>query len=160
MSGSTFQPPIHLDPNQDPAQQTAFINQNFQTIASTLESNSFRIVTGGLTSVSSDGSATNWTTVAHNLGFAPVVFAYLTGVNLSGITSNGNIPLPTWAGASVDTLKSTALNGGVAKPVFIMSSWIEAVADATNFYVVLYNATGASISALPVQYYLVQQVSS
>lgn len=36
MSGSSFQPPINLDPNQDPSQQTAFINQNFQQLANSL----------------------------------------------------------------------------------------------------------------------------
>lgn len=157
MSGSTFQPPIHLDPTQNAGQQTAFINQNFQQIASTLETNSFRIVDRGVVSVSSDGSTANWTTYAHNLGFVPIPFAYLTRVTLSGITTNGNIPLPTFTSLNIDTLKSTALNGGVARPIDIFGTWMEAVADDTNLYVILYNATGSSISALDVQFYLVQQ---
>ena len=36
MAGSSFQPPIHLDPNQEPGQQMAFINQNFQAVANSL----------------------------------------------------------------------------------------------------------------------------
>lgn len=160
MSGSTFQPPIHLDPTQDADQQTAFINQNFQTIASTLETNSIRIVSRGTTSIGSSGASSNWNTIPHNLGFAPVVFAYLAGVTLSGITTNANIPLPTWTSATIDTIKATALNGGVAIPSVIFSTWMEAVADTTNLYVILYNATGASISNLTVQYYLGQQPAS
>ena len=157
MGASTFQPPIHLDPTQDQGQQTAFINQNFQAIAATLETNSFRIVDDGVVAVSSNGATASWSTYAHNLGFAPIPFAYLTNVNLSGITSAGNIPLPTFTNLNIDTLKSTALNGGVACPIDIFGTWMEAVADETNLYVVLYNATGSAIGPLDVQFYLVQQ---
>lgn len=160
MPGSTFQPPIHLDPTQDAPQQTSFINQNFQALSSVLESNSFRIVNQNQTSIGSTGAPTTWNTIPHNLGFAPIVFAYLTNVNLSGIATAANIPLPTWTGAAIDTIKSTATNSGNAQPIFIFSSWIEAVADATNLYVILYNATGATINPLTVQYYLVQQPSN
>lgn len=36
MPASNFQPPIHIDPTQDSAQQVSFINQNFQSLASAL----------------------------------------------------------------------------------------------------------------------------
>lgn len=163
-SGSTFQPPIHLDPSQNPSQQTAFINQNFQTIASILETNSFRIVKRGNTAISSTGSTINWVTVPHNLGFAPVPFVFLNDISRTAgttvITGSGNIAFPTWSSLTLDTIKSSATNSGNALPIVAFQTFFDAVADETNLYIFLYNATGSSISAFNVGYYLIQQAAT
>jgi len=86
MSGSTFQPPIHLDPTQDNSQQVAFINQNFQTLASALETNSFRIIDDPIISLttlnfSKTGPGiflqTALTTFSHGLSFTPQIIPYV-----------------------------------------------------------------------------------
>lgn len=93
---STFQPPINLNPDQDSSQQTAFINQNFQSLASALETNSFRVVKQG--SISIDGGTAHSTTgnfafvqsasipQPHGLDFVPVVIGYLGGAILPSST--------------------------------------------------------------------------
>lgn len=72
---STFQPPIVISAEQDPAQQAAFINQNFQSLASGLETNSFRIVSQGVVTIPASGAATAQIAVTHNLGFVPTALA-------------------------------------------------------------------------------------
>lgn len=163
MAGSTFQPPIHLDPSQDNNQQTSFINQNFQTIASTLETNSFRIVTQGITSLTTSGAGTSIKTIPHNLGFSPIPFVYLTGqTRTSGslTITNANIPFPTWGfNFTSDTILATATSSGIARPLAGFQAYFDCVADTTNLYVFLINST-ASSGTFNIQYYLVQQPSS
>lgn len=87
MSGSTFQPPILISPEQDNPQQTAFINQNFLSLASELEANSIRVVQSGnftinaVTITASAGTygAVNTTVggVTHNLGYVPAWIAFM-----------------------------------------------------------------------------------
>lgn len=109
MAGSTFQPPIHLDPNQDPAQQVAFINQNFQSLASTLETNSFRVVdtiNGTFPAVTVAGNTGGWAlanninTIPHNLGITPLPFGTFfdgtTYIQLPDTKLNGNSTTPYW----------------------------------------------------------------
>lgn len=159
--GSTFQPPIHIDPTQDPSAQVSFINQNFQTIASTLETNSFRIVSSGEAGISSNGATVTWNSVPHNLGFAPIPFAFLTGVTVTAgasvISSDANIPIPTYTNATFDTVKASAMNSGNALPIVAFNTYIEVFCDTTNLYIVLYNATGSTVANHNIQYYLVQQ---
>lgn len=147
---STFQPPIHLDPTQDAAQQTAFINQNFQTLASALETNSFRIVKVGTISVvqgSVTGSAGIYeslfgqTIVAHNLPFTPIVQAYLN-----------------FGGSYIQT-PYTAVNNISSSSTAWTTYYIST--DATNIYFQYQGAifgggtiAGATFTA---NYYLLQQ---
>lgn len=162
MSGSTFQPPIHLDPTQGADQQTAFINQNFQTLASALETNSFRIVVGPITTgITTSGNSVDTVTIAHGLGYAPIPFGFMNDVTITGpsgiITNNGNLPLPTWVSLTGDTIKSTATNSGVALPIIAFKIYVQIVSDATNVYILLINATGSGGTTYNVTYYLTQQ---
>jgi hypothetical protein len=104
--------------------------------------NSFEIAQTGVTSVGATASTNNWVTVAHNLGYTPRPAAYLDGVNLGSIFSNGIMPLPTFINSSI--------SGGV----YQFNSYMYVGADSTNVYFILINATGVPISAFPVKYYL------
>lgn len=163
MAASTFQPPIHLDPNQDPSQQSAFINENFQTITSTLETNSFRIVQEAQVSSSNSGNTISVKTIPHNLGFAPIPFVYLTGQTRtlgSLVITNANIPLPTWGlTLFLDTVLATATQSGTARPFTPFQIYFDCVADATNLYIFIFNASATPVN-YNFQYYLVQQPSS
>lgn len=148
MAGSTFQPPIHLDPTQDSGQQTAFINQNFQSLAAALETNSLRIVLEGdntMPSVIATAAAANWghntsaKAVPHNLGYIPIVIAALNLGTYSFIPITRMVlPSPNTPGWE--------------------SNYI--AADETNLYLNVDVTTfGANLSAggASVKYYLIQQ---
>lgn len=160
MSGPTFQPPIHLDPNQDPAQQTAFINQNFLSLANALESNSFRIVSSGETSLASAnfitasnsyGSGTGFAfpvtqTIPHKLNYIPFPLA---------VVDNGNnyIPLPY------------TFNGGNGTNYYVQFT-VKAQTDINNLYIAIdafgYNSPafgggGIPSPSLSIKYFLLQQ---
>lgn len=96
MSGSTFQPPINLDPTQDAGQQTAFINQNFQSLAAGLQANSFRVIDQGTAVIGQSshagGSISTVTTVASfsaTYSFIPILLAFI--VSNTGDGNIGNI---------------------------------------------------------------------
>lgn len=86
MAGSTFQPPIHLDPTQDEAQQVAFINQNFQSLAAVLQTNSLKITDQGKAiipstshvtgSISSNDATVTLTQIYTSL---PIVLSFIVG---------------------------------------------------------------------------------
>lgn len=157
MAGPSFQPPIHLDPSQDAAQQTSFINQNFLSLASTLETNSFRVVKGPLTmQVSSSGGLVNWTTVPHGLDFTPIVFGFINNANISLITTSGSLILPSWTEINIDIIKGTATNSGNAVPVVAFSTYAQIIVDDINVYGVLFNAKGVPVAPLTLTYYLFQ----
>lgn len=142
---STFQPPIHLDPNQDSGQQTAFINQNFQTLAAALESNSFRIVLPGLTSIQATGNTTVIYTIPHNLGYIPIPFCFLSA------SDNGiYYPLPMWTSLSRDDINHQVK----------FQTWIDANTDIENLYIEFFNSLAATQGPFNVQYYLLQQTAS
>lgn len=145
MPGSTFQPPIHLDPNQDNSQQTAFINQNFQSLASALETNSFRIVVSGTVSVQASGNTNNTTTIPHNLGFTPIPFCFLSA-------SNNTVfyPLPQW----------TSLTRDDVNHVINFATWIDCNVDSNNLNIEFFNSLNTTNGPFNVQYYLLQQSSS
>lgn len=109
--------------------------------------NSLELVQVGVTQVSATTSPTNWTSVNHNLGYAPVPFAFLNGVSLSGISSSGNLPLPTLISGTIDTTNH----------VVQFSSWLFCMADAQKVYFVLYNSTGAVINPYYVKYFLLRE---
>lgn len=80
-------PPIQLSPDMDEGHKTTFINQNFQSIADFLKSNSFKILTTGaitsnnltFTPGGAGYSTSNAVTapVAHGLNFIPTVLGVL-----------------------------------------------------------------------------------
>lgn len=102
------------------------------------------IVVAGNTTISSDGSPTNWQTVPHNLGYRPMILAYLNNVGIGGIFSDGDIPLPSYLGATI----TTTVN---------FTSWVHAAVDNENAYFILFNATGLAISAYEIKYYLLRE---
>lgn len=151
MAGSTFQPPIHLDTTQGAPQQTAFINQNFQTIASTLETNSFRIVDRGTVGVAGNASTTTWSTIPHNLGFVPVPFVFLNDITRTigstVVTTDANIPFPTWTSLTPDNVNH----------VINFGTYLDCVVDETNLYIFIFNSTSSTVGPLQISYYLCQQ---
>lgn len=109
------------------------------------------IVVIGYTSVSSDGSLQNWTTVPHNLGFKPVMIAFLNDVNLSGIADGVNVLLPTYGNGSI----ITGANNEVR-----FTTWIFCNANNSNAYFIMFNSTGSPVNSLPIKYYLLRERSS
>lgn len=106
--------------------------------------------------VTNDGSTLTTATVAHNLGYAPKVEADLENATITiagGTVTGANVPIPLFTDASIDTIKSTALNGGVALGAIIFQTWVYAFADETNVYVNFLNATGLP-SSIEVTVYL------
>jgi len=109
-----------------------------------------QIVLIGYTSVSSDGSTQNWTTVQHNFGYRPIIFAFLNGVSLSSIFTSGIVPLPTYSSATIDTTAHTVN----------FRTYLQCATDTTSSYFILFNSTGSAISSLPIKYYLMRERSS
>lgn len=87
--------------------------------------------------------------IPHNLGFAPAVSSFLNNVGIGSIAGNANLPLPTWVGASIDTINQ----------VVNFSSWLFAFTDSQYFYATLFNSTGVGIN-LPITYYLFQETAT
>lgn len=143
---STFQPPIHLDPTQDPGQQTAFINQNFQTLASALETNSFRVVVNSVYTTTNAFTTTSTPTGGHvtesfnhNLDFTPVVLAYILS---SG--SYFQLPFTLFSETATYTVSSISASTDSAKVHFTLST----------------SNQGSNWGNIPIQYYLLQQSAS
>lgn len=113
------------------------------------EQNVLKVVKSDVGTVTSNGAPTNWATIHHGLGYAPVPLVFLNNVSLSPIADHANIPLPTYGGLSVDTV------GQQVK----FKTWIHAVADADNLYVVMFNSLGTA-QALDFRYYLLQESAS
>lgn len=159
---STFQPPIHLDPTQDAAQQTAFINQNFQSLAATLETNSFRIVGEGLASLSVSslslssvgaiGTSVSTTIITHGLPFVPLAM-----VAVSDGSGNFFAPIPL-----DKKLYSSVRSNGQVGTLHSFSTNSTSLTISVQNYCELYTAGTVSISsgAFTYQYYLLQQSAS
>lgn len=140
MSGPSFQPPVHLDPTQDPAQQTAFINQNFQTLATALETNGFRIVLGPLTvPIPSSATATSQVTVTHNLQFVPTC---VCAIDLFG-DGTDVVPMPL-----------ITVNSATGAVTFV-AQVVQLTSTTVQFRVVNVGSTVAAGSN--ITYYLLQQ---
>jgi hypothetical protein len=114
MSGTTFQPPINIDPSQDAAQQVAFINQNFQSIASALQSNSFRILEQGEATIyQSSHNGGSVTTIRTFVDFSttyetnPIVLAFI--ISNTGTGDLGNL----WGTGSFVLQQYGATTGGI-----------------------------------------------
>lgn len=111
--------------------------------------NALKVVKSDTGTVTTTGQPTNWATIPHNLGFAPIPLVFLNGVSLSGIASGANIPLPTYSNVSIDVVGQQIKFG----------TWLHALADNLNLYVVLFNSLGTSFS-LNFKFYLLQESAS
>lgn len=145
---ATFQPPIHLDPNQDSSQQTSFINQNFQSLAAALESNSFRIVSEGnltIPSFNSTSTTGNFTTknssvsYTHNLGYTPFPL-----VSLQNGTQYSPIPFSNVVGIGTTASWVTYLVG------------VDNAALTVTAQLTLFGSTSQSFSGQLLKFYLLQ----
>lgn len=108
--------------------------------------NTLKVVKTDIITVGVGTDATNWSTLPHGLGFAPVPLAFLNNVTLSGIAAGANIPLPTYSSLSVDTVNQRVN----------MRTWLHALADEVNLYIVVFNSTGVAFN-LNVKYFLLQE---
>lgn len=111
--------------------------------------NILKVVKTGVNHVTSNGAPTNWVTIPHGLGYAPVPLVFLNDVNLSPIASHANIPLPTYSTITVDT--------GTQQVKF--QTWLHAIADADNLYVVLFNSLGTAQN-INFKYFLLQETAN
>lgn len=139
---ATFQPPINIDPTQDASIQASFINQNFQSIASALETSSFRIVQTGVVKgpTISPGASPTTTQVAHNLGVVPAALVYL------GSPGEENQALPV-----VQLLSGNVTNISI-------NYYITYAVDASNLYIFQYTSNSAgTLGPFPYTYFLLQQ---
>lgn len=88
------------------------------------------------------------TTIPHNLGYTPRVFAQLDDRSLvtdlsGGLAAHANLALPTGL--------SYSIGGGVVTIVV----WLEVFADDTNLYFRCLNADGSTYpGGLPIKYFL------
>lgn len=141
----TPDPPIQLDPSMDNGHQLAFINQNFLSIANVLGKNSFVIVLQGVVTVTATDSglgAVGDVSVTHNLGFIPVVLAF---VNLSGQIW---IPLPAVLSSSVS---HTAIT-------FTEYAYINGITSSVVEFGYDRSVTGSG--SYDIKYYILQQTAS
>lgn len=113
------------------------------------DQNNFKIVDDGTTSVNSDGSTLNWSSVPHGLDYTPIALGFLNNATVSGITTTGSVPLPTWGSAAINTTDE----------VVEFKTWVQIIPDDTYVHVVLLNSTGAAIPNLYVKYYLLQETA-
>lgn len=150
-------PPIQIDPSMDKGHQLAFINQNFQSIANVLQSNSFKIVATGTVAAPAavtvaDGTNTfaggATTTVAHGLSFTPLVMAFVA-------VSSTQYSLMPYS----QTVSANDPGGG------IISTFYRVTTNSTNVevfhYVVSYSpGIGAgTYSGANIKYYLLQETA-
>lgn len=126
-------PPITIDPSVNDNQKWAFVNQNFQSLADTLQKNSSLIVGSGtvtLNALINQGSFTS--PVYHNLSYVPYVVA---SAHSPGFSSNQWAQLPylslqaglTWLVlAQISVISTTYLQFEVdlgANPVTHVGNW-------------------------------------
>lgn len=108
------------------------------------------IVVVGKGTVSSDGSATNWTTIPHNLGYRPQILAFLDNVGMTSVFTNGDVPLPSFTSLSIDPVSHVVTFG----------TYVLAACDETNVYLIMFNGLGTTLSSYPIKYYLLRERSS
>lgn len=122
----------YLKPGELPSSQSALYGGNK------------RLVQSGDVIIQGDGTNVTVSSFAHNLGFAPLAEGSVNNANVTNITGQVNVPLPTWLGTD---LTGTSI-------AFTM--WLSIMADATNVYFYTLNKTGSPF-AVTVTYYLYQQ---
>lgn len=136
-----------LAPNSGKEDQTTAMNE----IIDKLNTWNGVIVKQGTKTINIDATNQQSFLVPHNLGYAPVPFAFLNGVGISSLgLTNLNVPLPTFLGAST--------NGLVAGAV-VHTSEISCNTDNNNLYFVVLNGTGSSLGNFTLSYYLMRITS-
>ena len=103
-----------------------------------------QFIASGIANVTGDGSLVSVTTVPHGLGYAPIVTGVMNHVSVTDISNRVSVFLPTWVAANI--------SGGAIS----FTIWLSAMADDTNVYFYMINATG-SPKSLNVTYYLYKQ---
>lgn len=106
------------------------------------------VVKEGSTAISLSPSANSSVTISHNLGYVPIIFAFLDQVGISPYFTSGDIPLPTWI--SLDTSTPGNVKFG---------SWIMASTDSTNAYILGFNSAASSSGPFTIKYYLLRKRS-
>lgn len=140
------------------------------TSASSLVFNSnqnvFKIIEGYPKTISLTfvNAAVDVISIAHGLDFVPAAIAFLNGVNQTSaggdqLLSNANIPLPTFLGTSVDTIKGTATNSGNSIPIVAFSAYLFVAPDPTYINFEMLNASGGSIFTR-ITYYLLTETAT
>lgn len=90
------------------------------------------------------------TTLAHNLGYTPIVAAYINNITGSGY----GIQLPMWISFGANT----GATGGAPEYLGV-TRYMTAAADGTNLYILTYSSGSALAANYTVTYYLYQQRS-
>lgn len=139
-------PPIQLDPSQDTGHQLAFINQNFQSIANFLKSNSFKIIkTGTGTLPSFTSPATNTTMVPHGLNFIPIPLVFI------GDATSIYYALPAILGYNLGTPTAGVIN---------ISSYVGYNVDDANLQIYHANSSTGTTLSYPFKYFLLQETAN
>lgn len=98
------------------------------------------------------GASTQAVTIPHGLDFTPAIDAYLNQVSMTvggkTISTTGNIPLPTYIQATVNTTDD----------IVEIKSYLFVACDEVNVYFIILNATGIT-GPLPVRYHLYKEVA-
>lgn len=126
----------------DKGHELAFINQNFNNIASVIQQNSFVIVKSDTIAYSFSGGNSSFRAIPHGLPFIPIPLAFL------GTSTSFYRPLPTWLGI------------GYTVSGVVFNTWIDCDVDATNLNLYANYATGNFGSGLFIKYYLLQQTAN
>lgn len=113
----------------------------------------FSIIQSGTIQVPIGVDETNITTIPHNLGFTPIIMAFINDIDLTGFggDTNGAYPLPGFIEASI---------GGVTAGVVTFGQWMFPTVDDNNAYIITLNATGTPSNTQIVTYYLLQQTAA
>lgn len=120
----------------------------------------FKIVEKQTDNITNDGSPITINQIRHGLNFIPIVQGFLNNESLTvGGSTTLSIPLPTWTGASIDTIKGTATNSGNPIPIVAFSSYLNIMTDNTFVQTVLLNASGVPLNFV-VTFYLLQETAT
>jgi len=115
---------------------------NAQLITSGVVSHPITIPSSGTLSIDT-------TTVAHNLGYAPWVVAFMNNTMING-SGAYNIPLPIMPSLGVTAADTIA-----------PSVWMFAASDKNNIYIISYTTASAAVAvSYAVTYYLYRQPTS
>ena len=107
-----------------------------------------RLVQTGTIAVGPATTTLTTASFAHNLGYVPIMVAALNNAIVSGIIENVSIFLPTHLTASI---------GGVTSGAVTFGAYLFGSISEDNIYFQIFNATGSTIPAVDVTYYLYQQ---
>lgn len=129
---------------------------NFQSVLPTSSGNVFglgpanyRMILSGTMNVTALANANTQTTLAHNLGYSPLVIGSVNNSTVSGFSFTGpvDVPLPSWLSAN----RGSDLSGVVTFPIYASM-----MVDQANVYVTTINASNVE-KDFTVTFYLFQQ---